>query len=1031
MLKILQLNAGRAYLAMCEVSQVMRELGCRIALIQEPYADVSGRIQGLPNTMQVYANRNASAAVLIDDSSIQCVVYSGLGDQGIAVRCEGTFGVLIVTSVYCRFGCPLDEYLEFLDRVLPLAGRSPIIIAMDANASSPIWFSKSLTHTRGHENRIRGEVLGEWLTEKALHVANEPSEWYTFDGPNGVSDIDVTVVNARTLRKFQTQWRVLDGYSISDHNPIVFSLTPLTVRRNLRENNLRWRSRRVDWLHYTEELCAEAVTHCPIEEFGEMQLSLKLHHLMGLMRSVNDRVLGRAPRRHVGTKVAWWNLELTRKRQEVIRMRRRYQRARRGGNPETIAARKEGLRVLLLEYKRLIRDQKNLHWSNFVRRNSADPWGQVYKLCRRSGTGNSDISRIKDGDRVRHTWRGCIRVLLRHFFPQPSMFGETFGPENQPVELDHAEVIVAVSKLRSSAAPGFDGITGAMVKAMWTAIPSHMLELYSHCVRDGHFPVEWKLAKTVVLLKSPDKDKSIPGSYRGICLLSAMGKVLEHIMIERLMEKLGGGFSQFQFGFQQRKSTEDALVYVQNCVESSTERYVLGIFVDFKGAFDNLEWLAIIRRLQDVGCTEMELWKHYFSGRRARAVTVSQSVEMAVTRGCPQGSIIGPFVWNLMMDVLLLELQEKCKFCAYADDLLLLVEGRSRSELESKAIELMEITRTWGLSAGVEVSAEKTVAMLLRGKLSRDRPPTIRYSGGLVKYMTEVKYLGVTIGERLNFSPHLKELNSKMQRTVAKLQRVLRVKGGLTRRSVRTIYKGLFVACATYGSAVWYGRCSTSMFKTWLARCQRIPLLSSLAVCRSVSTDAMQVLAGAIPWDLEAKRHAIAYKMRKGIPLFPTDWMYGVDIGSMPKEERSARLLQCALDEWQSRWERSEKGRTTFRFIPNVSFTYNDPDFSFGLRVGFLLTGHGSLGSFLRDRALSPDASCVCGEPEENWLHVLCCCPLYEDIRDLGVLGVIYDAENPHLTDVSPALATPERQHHLELFATEAFSRRYMLHDAD
>ena len=84
------------------------------------------------------------------------------------------------------------------------------------------------------------------------------------------------------------------------------------------------------------------------------------------------------------------------------------------------------------------------------------------------------------------------------------------------------------------------------------------------------------------------------------------------------------------------------------------------LFVNFKSAFDNLEWTRVIEKLREIGCEEMSLWKSYFQGRRACMVDV---LWKKVERGCPQGSICGPFIWNLMMDELLWKLDESgCKW---------------------------------------------------------------------------------------------------------------------------------------------------------------------------------------------------------------------------------------------------------------------------------------------------------------------------------------------------------------------------------
>ena len=77
------------------------------------------------------------------------------------------------------------------------------------------------------------------------------------------------------------------------------------------------------------------------------------------------------------------------------------------------------------------------------------------------------------------------------------------------------------------------------------------------------------------------------------------------------------------------------------------------------------------------------------------------------------------------------------------------------------------------------------------------------------------------------------------------------------KRAVPIVYMGLFAACVMYGSSVW---CESMRFKNArdsMDRCQRIVLYACLNVCKTVSTDAMQVLMGEFPWDLECVRNGL------------------------------------------------------------------------------------------------------------------------------------------------------------------------------
>lgn len=98
--------------------------------------------------------------------------------------------------------------------------------------------------------------------------------------------------------------------------------------------------------------------------------------------------------------------------------------------------------------------------------------------------------------------------------------------------------------------------------------------------------------------------------------------------------------------------------------------------MDYKGAFDNLEWVRVIETWREIGCEDMSLWRSFFQGRRACMVSMDDVVWRKIESGCPQATICGPFKWILMRDGLLWSLKQcEYKGVAYADDLLLIVEG--------------------------------------------------------------------------------------------------------------------------------------------------------------------------------------------------------------------------------------------------------------------------------------------------------------------------------------------------------------------
>lgn len=1020
MFSFLQANCGRGRASTIELGVRLRDSGHLFALVQEPYVDLAGRITGVPSGMRVFSDRRGKAAVFVDSMDAICMPIEPLVTEfGVCVSITGSFGSIFLCSAYCQFNTDLEPYLRYLDAVLLLASRTPVIFGLDANAVSPLWFSKLSERAQGSLNHVRGELLSDWIQGSRAGVLNVASETFTFDNRYARSDIDVTIVSYAASTWASYDWRV-DEWDLSDHNII-----NVVVTRDP-ENTVEsfapvpsWNISTACWRSFEDEVTRQA-SGLP-DDFADTPLDDQVSAVRSLVHSVCDQVLGRR-RPETARKIVWWTAELSSKRREVRRLRRRLQTARSRASDDAEQLASE-LRVISAQYKKLILKVKEDNWRQFVGENKDDPWGRVFKICRgRKRT--TDLGCLRSGDRQCVTWHDCAGVLLRNFFPVSELTAPYVVPDASPPPLESSEVNACVARLKSRRSPGMDGITGVIFKAVWRAIPEHLTALFSRCIRSGYFPTEWKRPRVVALLKGPDKDRSDPASYRGICLLPVFGKVLEGIMVNRLKDVLPDG-NRWQFGFREGRCVEDAWRHVVSAVAASPAQYVLGVFVDFQGAFDHVEWDVVMRRLIDSGCREASLWRSFFSGRSASLVSRYGEVTVPVTRGCPQGSISGPVIWNMMMESLLQRLEPHCGFSAFADDLLLFVEGRSRSELESKGEHLMSVVGAWGVEVGVAVSTSKTAIMLLKGRLSRSRPPMVRFAGAGLPYVQRYRYLGITVGERLSFLPHITSLRDRLTGVVQALARVLRTDWGLSPRATRTIYVGLMMPCALFGASVWYRAVNRSA-RRHLMSCQRRILLGCLPVCRTVSTVALQVLAGAPPLDLAATRVAIRTKLRKGYPLEEDEWLYGEDLSGLSWTHKMARLDECLLSAWQRRWDNPEEhGRVTHRFLPDVSFVFSERDFGFSLRAGFLLTGHGSLNAFLHKRGLSETPACLCGASSEDWQHVLCDCPLYADLRDLNGLGV---RRINGVWDVSGVLQAPETRRLCMRYAGSLFQRRLELH---
>lgn len=122
--------------------------------------------------------------------------------------------------------------------------------------------------------------------------------------------------------------------------------------------------------------------------------------------------------------------------------------------------------------------------------------------------------------------------------------------------------------------------------------------------------------------------------------------------------------------------------------------------LDISGAFDNVWWANVLYELKRRGCPNnlYRLTRSYFSERVVQITVKNEIVSKPVSKGCLQGSVLGPCFWNLIFDDLLAELTTsaiECKPIAYADDIVILVAGNARTELQEKGQEVVTRVSTW------------------------------------------------------------------------------------------------------------------------------------------------------------------------------------------------------------------------------------------------------------------------------------------------------------------------------------------------
>lgn len=224
---------------------------------------------------------------------------------------------------------------------------------------------------------------------------------------------------------------------------------------------------------------------------------------------------------------------------------------------------------------------------------------------------------------------------------------------------------------------------------------------------------------------------------------------------------------------------------------------------------------------------------------------------------------------------------------------------------------------------------------------------------------------------------------------------------GMDRAKCNLIYKMVFVPKIAYAANFWGHTAELTKAREALGSIQRRALLGMTAAYNTASTQALQVIAGILPLDLQ-----VAYT--------------AFYIDSKP-EQNNKQLCDDmwleVINKWQVRWTSSSKGRWTHKFFPDVKSRIATPIWLNHRLVQFL-TGHGNFRERLFSFNLVPSPICSCGQENESVEHVLYRCSRLSITRARLVMAV---ERAGHVWPCDPSTFVSSKYSAFDRFAQEAF----------
>lgn len=685
----------------------------------------------------------------------------------------------------------------------------PTLVLGDPNSKNTQWGCRT--------NNASGKLLARYAASYSLRILS-PNE-YTYVPYRPDHQPDILDIGISKNFNFPVQQNVIQEMN-SDHLPVIINFaTIVTIRPQLPKLIEGY----VDWEKFRENMnkkqrlgtaTSENEINDLIQQFTQMVTqSVKAATIPTKRKRYNPYI----PPNHI--------LQLIRRKSQL---RRQWQNNR---DPIT--------KNLLNNITHRIKREIEAHRIETYQRHISDLSNQdpgLWKTTKRILNQQDTIPSIVNGDIVAESDEEKSEIFATHLQKifTPSLANipahhlqhiTSYIESNMPIPNDLAdpttptEIATVIKTLPVKKAPGHDLIPNVLLKNLPRRSLFFLANIFNTCLRKGYFPKSWKHAN-VLLFSKPGKDKKLLSSYRPISLLSMLSKLFEKVINNRLRQQLTDRevLPPIQFGFREGYSAVQQLQRISEMIERGYENkeFTTVIFLDIAQAFDRV-WLEGLKyKLLKLKLPQY-LTATLFSFLQDRTFAVRINSSLSITKpilaGVPQGSILGPTLFNIFTyDFPHARMQEVAMF---ADDTAIITRN---CNLNISALQLqssLDIAHRWYQQWGITINTNKCEAKIFALRKITDTP-SLKIGEQTINWKPAsepVKYLGVYLDTRLTWSYHINKKLNQGHARLNQLYPLINRKSSLNIKCALLLYRSLIRPLITYSCPVWSTTSNTNYRK--------------------------------------------------------------------------------------------------------------------------------------------------------------------------------------------------------------------------
>lgn len=588
-------------------------------------------------------------------------------------------------------------------------------------------------------------------------------------------DIFLTTDSTKISKSF------VDANSISDHD-LVGIVRKMHVKKYASRKLFTRDYSKYNKDHFKDELRNVPWKNCFVEDNMNSSWNLFKHYLTIVINKHAPLV----ERKIRGMQNPWMSRDIKTK----MNTRDYYLRCAKRTNSENDWSSYRRVRNLV---SYLIRQAKANHIRSLFRENGTSPkdfWKQIKKSY--PVKNNESASRsFKIGNET-ITDKKLIADGFCHFFATvgstlvnsiPSITNLTWlpfngsfyltnvNPQHLSFKFQHVEIsetIKMLKEINSSKASGIDDLPALLIKDAAEELAAPLSFLINHSFKSGIFPTIEKTAKVTPIYKS--EAKHLFSNYRPISVLNVISKVVEKIAFDQLSQyfESNGLFSPYQYGFRKKRSTQHAVTnlvnHIRNNMDKGNKTGVL--YMDFSKAFDTVNHSCLLHKLPYYGITENELsWISDYLFNRSQLVNFegTSSRTESITHGVPQGSILGPLLFIILLNDLHFRLKN-CSILKYADDTVLYYSHKNERHIVSVINKEADVVQSWIRDNCLILNMKKgkTEFVMYRNRLSNVDDCNVEILSTTINQSDTYEYLGITLDSHLNLNEHYSKVYKKI-----------------------------------------------------------------------------------------------------------------------------------------------------------------------------------------------------------------------------------------------------------------------------